>query len=326
LQYGKVPGIDKRVSRLVQGTVMVNARDQEKSFALLDAVFDEGCTTFDTAHVYGSGDCERTLGKWVGERGLRDKVVIITKGAHPMEGRVRVTPSDITSDLHESLGRLQMDYIDLYLLHRDDESVPVGPLVEVLNEHRKAGKIHAFGGSNWSHERIRQANEYADSHGLVAFAATSPNFSLAEQVKAPWEGCLTIGGPEAGAARAWYEAQGIAVFAWSSLGGGFFSCRFTRDNLDMFASRADRMCVECYCTEENFQRLDRCLEFAAERGLTVAQVALAWVLGQPLNVFALVGCASGEQCRENARALEVRLTDAELAWLDLRNNSREEER
>ena len=183
MEYGHVQGVDKPVSRLVQGTMMLSSRELEQSFALLDAVYALGCNTFDTAHVYGGGDCERTMGQWVNERKLREKVVIIGKGAHHNQDRKRVTPFDITSDIHDSLARFKFSYIDLYLLHRDDPTVPVGPIVEALNEHKRAGRIRAFGGSNWTHERIREANEYATAHGLTPFAASSPNFSLAEQVK-----------------------------------------------------------------------------------------------------------------------------------------------
>jgi aryl-alcohol dehydrogenase-like predicted oxidoreductase len=151
LNYGRVPGVEKPVARIVQGTVMIGYEeegDEERSFALLDEVFAHGGTTFDTAHQYGGGDCERTLGRWVRDRGLREEVVVIGKGAHHNEDRKRVTPFDITADLYDSLARLRFDYIDLYLLHRDDPSVPVGPIVEILNEHKAEGRIHAFGGSN----------------------------------------------------------------------------------------------------------------------------------------------------------------------------------
>ena len=154
MEYGHISGVAKPIARLVQGTVMVTSKELERSFALLDAVFELGGTTFDTAHGYGGGDCERTVGRWVRERGLRDQVVIIGKGAHPYNGRQRVTPEDITSDVNESLTRFGFDFIDLYLLHRDDPSKPVGPIVEVLNQHHQAGKIGAFGGSNWGSARI----------------------------------------------------------------------------------------------------------------------------------------------------------------------------
>jgi aryl-alcohol dehydrogenase-like predicted oxidoreductase len=316
LNYGRVPGVDKPVARIVQGTVMIRSEeegDEERSFALLDEVFAQGGTTFDTAHQYGGGDCERTLGRWVRDRGLREEVVIIGKGAHHNEDRKRVTPFDITGDLYDSLARLGFDYIDLYLLHRDDPSVPVGPIVEVLNEHKEEGRIHAFGGSNWRPERLREANDYARKNGLTPMVASSPNFSLAVQVKEPWPDCVSISGDEEG--RRWYEETRMPLFTWSSLAGGFFSGRFARNNLDTFDAVLDRICVETYCYEENFGRLDRAGVLAREKGLTVPQVALAYVLDQPLEVFALVGCNTGEEFRANVEAGAVALTREEIAWL-----------
>src|SRR5690606_33885185 len=132
-----------------------------------------------------------------------DQVVIVTKGAHPNLDRVRVTPHDITSDLFDSLARLKTDTIDMYLLHRDDPSVPVGPIMEVLNEHHAAGRIRSFGGPSWAVARLREAAAYAEKHDLVPFVASSPQFSLAVQREAPWRGCITVAGPETAAARAW---------------------------------------------------------------------------------------------------------------------------
>ena len=318
MDYGTVPGITKPVSRLVQGTVMVNSAEWEASAALLDGVFELGGTAFDTAHVYRGGDNERTVGRWIRERGLRERIVLIGKGAHHSPDRRRVTPFDITADLYDSLARFQTGYIDLYLLHRDDPSVPVGPIVETLNEHHAAGRIHAFGGSNWTHTRVAEANEYAYAHNLVPFVASSPNFSLAEQVREPWAGCISISGPGGEAARQWYAEQGLALFTWSSLAGGFFSGRFRRDNLAQFTEGLDKTCVDSYAYEQNFQRLDRVAQLAGEKGLSVPQVALAYVLSQPLNIFALVGCATPDEFRANAEAAAVRLTPKEMAWLDLR--------
>jgi aryl-alcohol dehydrogenase-like predicted oxidoreductase len=145
MQYGEVNGVGKPISRLVQGTVMIGSENAERSFELLDEVGELGCTAFDTAHQYGAGDSERTFGRWMEDRGLRDEVVVIGKGAHHNQDRPRVTPFDITADLFDSLARLRTEYIDLYLLHRDDPSVPVGPIIETLNEHLDAGRIRAFG-------------------------------------------------------------------------------------------------------------------------------------------------------------------------------------
>jgi len=314
MQYGHVPGIDKPISRLVQGTVMFSAKKLDWGLALLDGIYGLGCNTFDTAHGYGSGESERVLGQWLKTRGVRDQVVVITKGCHPNADRKRVTPYDLTSDLHDSLARLQSDYIDLYLLHRDDPAVPVGPLVETLNEHKAAGKIRAFGGSNWSQRRLIEVNEYAATHGLTPFAASSPNFSLAEAVKEPWPDCISISADHE--ARAWYEQNQMPLFAWSSFAGGFFSGRFRRDNLDTFDQYLDKVCVASYCYEDNFKRLERAQQMAQEKGISVPQVAMAYVLSQPLNLFALVGCNTADEFADNLRALEIRLTAEEMGWLE----------
>lgn len=322
MQYSSVPGVTKPVARLVQGTVMLSTSRLEESFALLDGVYSLGGTTFDTAHGYGNGDVERTLGRWLSERGLREQVVIVGKGAHHNQDRERVTPFDITADLHDSLARLKTDYIDLYLLHRDDPTKPVGPIVEVLNEHKAAGKIHAFGGSNWATVRIVEANEYAAKHNLTPFVAASPNFSLAVQAQAPWPNCISISGPQMEGERQWYIQHNMPLFTWSSLAGGFFSGRFRRDNLDSFTSGLDKLAVTTYCTEENFKRLERAQTLADEKGLTVTQVAMAYVFSVPLNIFALVGCATPDEFRANLAASEIKLTPEEVAWLELRTDER----
>ncbi len=322
MQYGNVPGVTKPIARLVQGTVMISTSKLDESFALLDGVLELGGTTFDTAHGYGNGDVERTMGRWMKARGNRDQVVILGKGAHHNQDRQRVTPYDITADLHDSLARMQTDYIDLYVLHRDDPSQPVGPIIETLNEHKAAGKIHAFGGSNWSTVRLQEANAYAQAHGLTPFVVSSPNFSLAVQRKAPWPNCVSISGPEAAEERPWYADHNTPLFTWSSLAGGFFSGRFNRDNLDSFDTYLDKLCVECYCTESNFQRLDRVRELADERGLTIPQVATAYVMSYPLNIFPLVGCNTAQEFKANLEASEMRLTPAEIAWLEARSDTR----
>src|SRR5688500_17769464 len=116
MKYGHIDGVENPISRLVQGTVMVSSERLDECFELLDGVFELGGNAFDTAHVYGSGDNERTVGQWVNSRGVRENVVILGKGAHPYGGRNRVTPADISQDIAESLERFGFEKIDLYLL------------------------------------------------------------------------------------------------------------------------------------------------------------------------------------------------------------------
>lgn len=317
MRYGTIPNVDKPVSRVALGTMIINTNEYERSAALLDDALAAGINTLDCAHVYGGGNSERAIGRWMAERGNRAQVVILSKGAHPNADRLRVTPYDITADLHDSLTRLRTDYIDIYLLHRDDPAVPVGPIVEVFNEHLRAGRIRAFGGSNWTHERLQAANDYAAAHGLTPFAASSPNFSLAIQVDDPWgPGCVTIGGPDHAAARAWYARAGLAVFAYSSLGRGLLSGRITPENYDEMRDSLDGAAQRGYYHDVNRARLTRAQQLAVEKGMTVPQVALAYVLSQPLPIYALVGAANANEIAATTAAVDLTLTPDELAWLE----------
>lgn len=317
MEYGQIKGIEKPLSRLVQGTVYFKLDELDAAFAICDAILEAGGTAFDTAHGYGSGDCERVLGQWIKSRGVRDKIVILDKGAHPYQGRKRVTREDITSDIHDSLERLQTDYIDLYVLHRDDEDQPVEMIVDTLNEHHAAGRIHAFGGSNWSYKRIAAANAYAEANGLVPFAVSSPQFSVAEMVKPAWDGCISVGGPSNAEARAWYQQNDMPLFTWSSLAGGFMTGRYRRENINQLTDYFDEVTINAYCYEDNFRRLDRADELAAHKGITLPQLSLAYVFSQPLDIYALVGARTPSEYQENVKALDQRLTEAEVAWLEL---------
>ena len=316
--YSKIPGIDMPVSRLVQGTMWMKSSDLDAAFAAMDAFLAAGGNCFDTAHIYGLGDNERTVGQWIHSRGVRDEIVILGKGAHHSPDRKRVTPFDIQSDIHDSLARFKVDHIDLYLLHRDDPTQPVGPLVETLHAAREAGQIGAYGGSNWSVERLREANEYAAAHWLTPFAVSSPQFSLAEQQVSPWIDCESLSGPAGGSARAWCRQTGVTLFVWSSLAGGFFSGRFRRDNLDTLTQPYDRLAVKVYCFEENFQRMDRAQELAESKGVTVPHIALAYVYNQPEKIHALSGARTPDEVRVNVEATEIALSAAEVAYLELR--------
>jgi aryl-alcohol dehydrogenase-like predicted oxidoreductase len=326
MQYGRVPGVEKPISRIVQGIIQVpmgDAEKDEKGMALLDAAFEAGINAVDTAYIYGGGNADRFLGKWINSRGIRDKVVVLAKGAHPNGDRKRVTPFDIASELHDTLARMKTDYVDLYVLHRDDTDVPVGPIVDELNRWVREGKIKAFGGSNWTVARLEEANNYAKETGQVPFAVSSPNFSLADQLKEPWGGCVTISGPSRQAERDWYAREKTPLFTWSSMAGGFMSGRIRRDNTAEFTTYLDKLAVECYASEENFQRVDRAKEIADKKGLSMPQIALAYVFNYPLDIYALVGSANADEIAQNVRALNTKLTEKEMAYLDLKADSPE---
>ncbi|MEM9955240.1 MAG: aldo/keto reductase [Chloroflexota bacterium] len=318
MKYNTIAGVDKPVSRLVQGTVYFSDQRPDEALNFFDGVFEHGCNTFDTAHGYFHGESEKALGLWIQERNNRDEIVILDKGAHPYDGRNRVTPADITSDIHESLERLGVDFIDIYILHRDDETVPVQPIMDCLYEHHQLGHIGVIGGSNWSHQRLQEANNYATKNNLLPFTTSSPQFSLAEMVKPAWDGCISVGHDED--AQAWYREQDMSLFTWSSLAGGFMTGKFTPDNLDTFEDYFEKVTVDAYAYEDNFTRLDRATYLAKEKDVSVPQLALAYVLNQPLNIFAIIGAMTEAQFAENALALEIDLSQQEIDWLNLKTN------
>ncbi len=322
MRYGEIAGINKPVSRIVQGTGFISTKDKDDMFQLMDAAFEAGINTFDTAPVYGEGEAERIFGQWMKDRQNRDEIILIAKGAHHNADRKRVTPFDIEADIHDSMARLQTDYFDIYMLHRDDPAVPVSVIVEKLHEYQQKGIIGVYGGSNWTTARIQAVNDYAAEHNLSPFMVSSPHYSLADRVKEPWEGCITISGPARASERGWYEANQMPLFPWSSLAGGFFSGRFTRDNLDRFTEHFDVQVLKAYIDESNFKRLDRVKALATEKGRSLAQIAVAFVFNQPLNLFALLGSRKPDEVLQNTAAMELQLSPEECAWLDLQSDTR----
>ena len=313
MEYGTVPYVKLPVSRVVFGTFKEMVKNQDV-FGLLDSVLEMGINTFDSAASYG--DAEASLGRWIKARGNRDKIVILTKGASHYPFRKRLTWFDILHDIENSFAKLQTDYIDIYVLHRDDPDVPVGPIVELLNRLHEEGRIGAFGVSNWTLERMLEANRYAEQHGLIPFTVFNPSFSLAECIGDPWGGSVTISGEANRGVREWLSKEQMPVFAYSSLARGFLSGKLKSTD----AARAEEIvgvAAEEYGYPVNFERLRRAELLAEKRGIKVSQLAYAWLMHQPLNLFGLTGTSSEKHIRETVEALEIKLSDAEAAWLNL---------
>lgn len=324
MQYADIPYVKRPVSRIIFGTSMSPFLKGGDGSEILDAMLELGVSTIDTARVYKGA--EESLGRWLEMRGVREQVVLLSKCGHPgVLGNKRVDAKNMQKDLETSLSRLRTDYIDMYVLHRDDPAVPVGEIVEIFNGFHDRGAIGAFGGSNWTHQRIEEANEYAYKHNLIPFTISSPNFGLADQVEDPWGGgCVSISGPTQAQAREWYRKVQMPVLAYSALGHGLFSGKIPDTALrpgnggKEIARLLGPNGMKGYGSEENFERLRRCTRMAAEKGVTVAQMALAWMFGRGLNLFAVVSTSKKERMQENIAALDMRLTTEEMAYLDLR--------
>ncbi|WP_210414711.1 aldo/keto reductase [Microlunatus elymi] len=303
MKYGTIPGIDKQISRLVMGCD--NQPDLAHASAMFDHFFSLGGNAFDTGYIYGGGRHEKLLGQWMANRGVRDDVVVIVKGAHTPH----CDPESLTSQLLESLERQQSDYADIYMMHRDNLDIPVGEFVDVLDEHYRAGRIKVFGGSNWTRERFEEANAYAEANGRQGFSVLSNHFGLAEAYDVPWDGCKHVTDP---ASKQWLTESKIPLLPWSSQARGFFARPARPDD------RSDPELVRCYYSDDNFERLRRAEKLGAELGVPATAIALAYVLGQPFPTFPLFGPRSITETRSSLQGVGVELSEEQLAWLDLR--------
>ncbi len=291
---GTLPGIAKPVSRLVLG--VDNQRDLTHATVMFDDFAEQGGNAFDTAWFYGDGALEPLLGKWMRSRGVRDDVVVIGKGAHTPH----CDPESVRRQLTESLDRMDTDHVDLYLMHRDNLEVPVDEFVDVLEAERVAGRVTAYGVSNWTLDRVDAALAYADRRGAAGFSALSNHFSLAEAYAVPWAGCVHV---TDAASQDWLRRHDLTLLPWSSQARGFF------------AGRTDDEIARCYHSETNFGRRARARTLAAELGVPPTAVALAYVLHQPFATFPLIGPRTLTETHGSLRALEVALTPEQVAWL-----------
>lgn len=315
--YATLSGIDKPLSRLTYGTPVTATREatRDEAFKSYDLAWEAGFRTFDTAHSYGCG--EETLGLWLASRGHRQETVILDKGCNPgQNGSDDVfSAQTVREQLEMSLRRLRTDHVELYILHRDDPARPVDEIVEALNRLKREGKVLRFGGSNWTLPRLQAANAYAAANGLEGFTAVSPAYSLAEYLRDPWGGSVSISGDAQRPFRDWLGTQGIPVFCYSSLGRGYLSGKFRTDGDQPIEACIGEGTILEYDGPSNRARLARAEKLAAEKGCAVSTVCLAWLLRQPLELFPIVAPSSREHIAEAVAALALALTDVECAWL-----------
>ena len=312
METAPLSNLAKPVSKLVLGTD--NQIDAPTMAAMADAFVEAGGTCFDTAFIYSDGRSEALLGEWMAARGLRDDLVVLSKGAHTPD----CSPEAVSQQLDISLERLQTSYLDLYCLHRDDPNVPVSEWIDALNREIRAGRIHQFGGSNWTAERVDEANAYAAANGLQGFSLLSNNFSLARMETPVWPGCLAS---STDAFRDWHTKTNMALLPWSAQARGFF---LNWEGTGLAASRhgadpSDEEMNRVWGSSENLERRRRAFELGEKLGVSALQIALAYVLRQPFPCFAIIGPRTPMQLHDSLRAVEIQLTPEQVAWLDLRD-------
>jgi aryl-alcohol dehydrogenase-like predicted oxidoreductase len=318
----RIDGIDTPLSRLALGTAFYQPDAKDLWFELLDEFVREGGTVLDSARIYSGGASERVLGEWIASRQNRGNVVLITKCGHGDDGRL---PAEnlrqvVQTELQTSLDILQTDYVDLYMLHRDNTEVEVGEILDALHEQVDAGRVKALGASNWTYDRIDEARRYADQAGIPGFTAVSNNLSLAEPACPFFPGLVSVDSEGV----AWHYRTQVPLLSWSSQARGFFTGRIRpelRDAAELITDPWMERMMEVYGTDENFERLSRAEELARDRNCSPVQIALAWVLRQEAPVIPIIGPHNLQELASCIEACGIALNAEEAKWLMGGNNS-----
>ncbi|MDR2750356.1 MAG: aldo/keto reductase [Clostridiales bacterium] len=297
-------GTDLEVSNLCIGTVSYGLTlSQDECEAQLERFLELGGNFVDTAHIYSDwvpgeiGRSEKTLGRWLAKGRNRERVILSTKGAHPKFSDFsakRVRPEYILEDISLSLEYLQTDCVDLYFLHRDDPSVPVGELLDCLNGLRSEGKIRYLGCSNWTVGRIKEFQLQAEKKGVPGFSVNQAMWSLARINVDSMGEKIPVMDEET---YEYHKASKLSLMAYSSQGRGFFSQKAKGD-----VSKANALTYE---NEANSRLFEKLKAISLETGLSFTDLVLAFFLDHPFPAIPIISCSSMEHLEECAKAAAI---------------------
>jgi aryl-alcohol dehydrogenase-like predicted oxidoreductase len=277
---------------------------------LVKKALDLGINFFDTANVYSAGRSEEITGELLRE--YRDEVVIATKVFFPLAG-YETKPKPNTSGLSryhiyramdDSLKRLGMDHVDLYQIHRLDPRVPIDEILRNLNHLIDQGKTLHIGASSMYAWQFAKSLWLAERHGLEPFRTMQNHYNLAyrEEEREMMPLC---------------QDQGIGVIPWSPLGRGFLSGKYKRDESpESVRARSDRFLEGRYFRPEDFDVVERATEVAQEKGVTTAQIALAWMFSKEYVSAPIVGATKIEHLEQAVEALDIKLSSDDIQRLE----------
>ena len=319
MDYDKIKGLDKKISKLIMGND--NQTDFDSAAKVWDHWIEVGGNAFDNAHIYGKGSMESLMGEWHTKRNIRNDIVVIAKGAHTPN----CNPSSISSQLSESLDRLKTDFADIYIMHRDNLEIPVGEFMDVLNQEMKKGRIKIFGGSNWTLERFKEANEWAEKNNIQPMSILNNNLALSKMIKPLWAGCISSNDDDI---LEYLKKTQTAHLSWSSQGRGYFLppeiCQAIEDKITKNESswrqpgENSSGPISCYDSEDNRERRKRANELAKELNVTAQNIAGTWPLHQPFPSLALIGPRKIEEINSTLPSLDIKLTEDKIKWLNLK--------
>jgi aryl-alcohol dehydrogenase-like predicted oxidoreductase len=309
-----------KVSELCLGTMTFGENffniavvDQPGANDMVARALDAGINFFDTADVYSYGRSEEVLGAALKETGIeRDKVVIATK----VRGAMSEAATDGTGDLNNvglsrkhilasvegSLRRLDIDYIDLYQVHGWDNHTPMEEVLRALDDLVRQGKVRYLGCSNWAGRQLAKALVMAKCHDWSGFVTLQAYYSL-------------VGRDLEHELLPLCREEGVGVLPWSPLSGGFLSGKYRRDNPNPAGARRSGFQFPPIDEVRGFDAVEALAVVAKNRDVTVAQVALAWLLAQPGVTSIIIGANKLSQLDENLKATDLKLTATELEVL-----------
>lgn len=304
------------VSTLSLGTMTFGQEaDEATSIAQLDAFMEAGGTLIDTADVYAGTESESIIGRWLSSAptDVREQVVLATKGRFPTgdgPNDLGLSRRHLSTALDSSLRRLQVDTVDLYQVHAWDPLTPLEETLRFLDDAVSAGKIRYVGLSNFTGWQLQQAVDLAEFHGWSVPVSLQPHYNLLGR-ELEWEIVPAC------------EANGLGILPWSPLAGGWLTGKYRPDERPTGASRLgedpDRG-LEAYDRRSADQRtwdvIEAVRQIADDRGISMAQVALAWVADRPQVTSVILGARTLEQLTDNLSAAGLHLEEEETALLD----------
>ena len=304
--YRQLGNSDLEVSEIALGSWLTYgvAVENKRSRDCLTAAFDCGINFIDTANIYGKGAAETFLGESL-KGHARDSYVLATKLFFPMtETDQGLSKDQIHKQLNDSLRRLRTDYVDLYQCHRYDESTPLEETMQALTEVVASGKVRYVGFSEWTAPQIQAA---MDIPGVVSFVSSQPQYSML--YRAPEAEVIPL-----------CEANGISQIVWSPLAQGVLTGKYRKGEKAPADSRAVNpkmnIFIDQWLGDDLLERVDGLRPIANDLGISMTQLALAWVLRQPNLAAAIIGASRPEQVLENAAASGVGLDDDTLLAID----------
>lgn len=315
MQYVNLGKTGMKVSRLCLGMMSYGSKqwrewilEEEDAKPFVKRALDAGINFFDTADVYSLGESERITGKLLKDLGVRrENVVVATKVNGQMSDDINdrgLSRKHILDSIDRSLQRLQMDYVDLYQIHRWDYEVPIEETLEVLNDVVRAGKARYIGASSMFAWQFAKALNTAEKHGWAKFVSMQNHYNLAyrEEEREMIPLC---------------RAEGIGLIPWSPMARGFFAGNRKRGGGgETVRSNSDPFGNSLYFREEDFVVADRVSEVAKERGVTGSQVALAWILNKPYVHSPIIGATKMDHLDQAIAALDIKLSDEEMKILE----------